>query len=369
VATPFVGLLYDRRVRIDRTKLCLGRPLDDAGRTMAPRIFILKDPVDTDQTPPEADPVHWRELPLDRLYGELSGDRRKADEGDTLEFLLTGCSEEDRTGYGWAVRGLPGGGSAGDVSVSRMLAFGVNVAKPSTGLGVTRDSMIANYQWDWNDVSHLGGWRYLVNTNGPVGNDANYVELVWNSQRNWYSASPTAWPVSGVAGTVYMYKNPTFPNQCTACPGQGLRNQPPRGNAFPGYAIASYEVQPGQEGVGRISNSFLMLRDWKAPNEAGVVLSDGVDLIVYVNNTPIKSMRIDEMRKVDFNCDLGTLMAGDRVYVALGPGIGPEKADYFDGTDIAYQIDAAPVREPPTNVLFGVAPGLPRISPTKAVTE
>jgi hypothetical protein len=367
----FVGLLYDRRVRIDRIKLCLGQTLGDQ-RTWktVPRAFILKNPVDTNQTPPEDDPANWRELPLQKLYGQAFDDKSNADASEVLEFVLTTCSNEDRSGYGWAVGGVPAGGSPGDVLVSRLLGFGVDAAgKSATRGGVTRKSVMADFQLDWYDKTPLGGWSYLVNTNGPIGHASDYVSLTWNMDRNWYSASPTAWPVAGVAGTAYIYKNPSFPDRCVACPGQGLRNQAPGGSAFPGYAIACYEVQAGQEGLGRIINSLLMLRDWKLPDDEGVVLSDGVDLLVYVNDTLKKSISVNNTKTVDFNCDLGTLMAGDKVYVALGPGVGPDKADYFDGTDLGYQIEAAPVQEPTTSVLFGAADGKPRVSPSNTVTK
>jgi len=128
--TSFVGLLYgNKKMRFDRIKVFLGRQKGDGGNWAAmPRVFILKRPVDTDRVRPESDPTNWRELRLDQLfYGNAFDAKADANPGAVLEFLLTGLSEEQRTGYGWALGGAPGDGRGGYVSVTELRGYGVEV--------------------------------------------------------------------------------------------------------------------------------------------------------------------------------------------------------------------------------------------------
>ncbi len=124
--TDFVGLTYSRRVRIDRVKVFLGHQSADGGgwREM-PRMFILKNPVDTGGTPPENDPDNWRELSLHRSFGPTFNEKHDANPGKTIELLLNGNSEADRIGYGWAIGGAKGNGAAGFVSITELRAYGV----------------------------------------------------------------------------------------------------------------------------------------------------------------------------------------------------------------------------------------------------
>ena len=48
-----------------------------------------------------------------------------------IELMLTGESEDVRTGYGWAVGGVRGNGKAGYVSVTELRGYGVEVEETS----------------------------------------------------------------------------------------------------------------------------------------------------------------------------------------------------------------------------------------------
>ena len=92
-----------------------------------PRIFILKNPVDTGSTPPEDDPANWRELPLGRLsYGDPFHAAADVNPGTAVEWALT-TAAEDRTGYGWAVGGVKGNGEAGYISITELRAYGMEL--------------------------------------------------------------------------------------------------------------------------------------------------------------------------------------------------------------------------------------------------
>ncbi len=124
LTTSFVGLLYgNKKTRFDRIKVFLARQTAEGGSwAEPPRLFILKKPVDTNQMPPEDDLEHWQELPYQPLYGAFS-QKASPGPGAVFELALTGSSPEDRTGYGWALGGVPGNGSQGYVSVTELRAY------------------------------------------------------------------------------------------------------------------------------------------------------------------------------------------------------------------------------------------------------
>ncbi len=134
--TDFVGLTYDACMRFDRIKVFLGRQSEDGGiwREM-PRIFILKAPVDTGGTPPENDPVHWRELSLHSLYGISFDAKPGVNPGEVIELLLTGIPELERIGYGWALGGVAGNGKAHYVSITELRAYGISLPDPNPTQG------------------------------------------------------------------------------------------------------------------------------------------------------------------------------------------------------------------------------------------
>ncbi len=122
-STCFVGLLYNKETRFDRIKVFLARQTSEGGSwAEMPKLFILKKPVDTNQMPPEEDPADWREIPHQSLYGAFSPDAAPGP-GAVFEIALTSLSEEERTGYGWALGGVRGNGSAGYISVTELRAY------------------------------------------------------------------------------------------------------------------------------------------------------------------------------------------------------------------------------------------------------
>jgi hypothetical protein len=124
LSTAFVGLRYDRPIRFDRVKIFLARQEKTGGNwAETPRVFILKNPVDTDQTPPENDPGNWRELAAQSFYGDAYKANCEPSPGMVIEIPLTGSSSSDRTGYGWAIGGVKGNGVGGYVSVTELRAY------------------------------------------------------------------------------------------------------------------------------------------------------------------------------------------------------------------------------------------------------
>ncbi len=133
-STAFVGLLYNHSVRIDRIKVYLGCQFADGGSwRQMPRVFILTKPIDPGSAPPESDPAHWRQLPLGQLsYGDPFDAKPDANPGKPLEWVLTGCRERDRIGYGWAVGGVAGDGDGNFVSITELRGYGADADAPAS---------------------------------------------------------------------------------------------------------------------------------------------------------------------------------------------------------------------------------------------
>lgn len=136
--TDFVGLLYSTPYRFDTLSVELGNQFADGGDwETTPRIFILKNPVDTEGARPETDPTNWIELPgAVETTGHVFSPIVTPGAGGTISFDLTGLPAVQRSGYGWAIGGVDGNQNANGVinfiSVSELSATGGLVPEPTT---------------------------------------------------------------------------------------------------------------------------------------------------------------------------------------------------------------------------------------------
>jgi hypothetical protein len=131
--TDFVGLQYNSLVEFESITIDIGHQFVDGGDwEEMPKIYILKNPVDTDQTAPEDDPANWVEVAATETGGHVFDPIVAFGQpGDTLTFSLTGPAAE-RTGYGWAVGGVDGNqrddGLFNFISVTEVSAVGTVVS-------------------------------------------------------------------------------------------------------------------------------------------------------------------------------------------------------------------------------------------------
>jgi len=184
-------------------------------------------------------------------------------------------------------------------------------------------AIIADHPADYTTLVPTTGWSYLTNTGGAIGDDSNYTPLFWNSTVSAYAYAATgSWGWSGR----YTY----------------LRNDrihPGPGGAIPEYAILAYTVQPGEEGGGNLTGYII------GDDLSG--LSDGWDLRIYVGNSLISAATIGWSAAPQlFTAQLGTLVSGDTVYVALGPN-----GDHsYDRAVLGFQVETP---EPGSLALVG----------------
>lgn len=133
--TDFVGLQYNSLVEFETITVDLGVQFVDGGDWEAtPKVFVLKNPVDTNQTRPETDPANWVEVSAIETTGHVFDPIVVPGTGGTMTFQLTGSAAE-RTGWGWAVGGVDGNARASDgawnfISITEVSATGTVVPEP-----------------------------------------------------------------------------------------------------------------------------------------------------------------------------------------------------------------------------------------------
>jgi len=135
--SDFVGLTYPQPQVFAALQVDLGYQFVDGGDwAAAPEVYLLNNPVDTDQTPPESDLINWTEVPGALISGNVFDAAVDAPTGtpppnSPIVFDLSRLPYPQRTGYGWAVGGVAGDGPAAQfVSVAELRAFGDPLAEP-----------------------------------------------------------------------------------------------------------------------------------------------------------------------------------------------------------------------------------------------
>jgi len=132
--SEFVGLIYDHNQDFEVIKVDLGNQFGDGGSWISqPKVYILKNPVDSNQTRPETDPTDWAEVPAILISGsqfQFTIDPSPSP-NTPIVFDLSGLSAAERNGYGWAVGGVKGSGSADFISISEVTSYGTAGATPA----------------------------------------------------------------------------------------------------------------------------------------------------------------------------------------------------------------------------------------------
>jgi hypothetical protein len=177
--------------------------------------------------------------------------------------------------------------------------------------------VVGSFRGDFQRPTPKAGWRYLWNEHGDLGTPANYSELQWRE-------TPEPMYVPDAQGP-----NPNPP------PASYLRVTAKGGHPGHGtwrmrlpyefYAIYAFTVP--DRGTYRLANTSL------ARFKAGT--SGTVHVRVLVNDAETgPDVVCRSAEGIPFDRDLGALVAGDTVYVAVGPG----EADGEDGFTIDFTI-------------------------------
>jgi hypothetical protein len=214
-------------------------------------------------------------------------------------------------------------------------------------VGSTHAGIVASFQADYVAGTTAGqtraersadGWNYMTNTAGALGTASNYTSLLWN---------PTA-VLDGKTGG-YTITSGTYPTPTTdiytglfanGVGHVGKGSTQPASGGINRYAIAAYTIQTGEAGALSLNN--------------GVVTTTAsttypLNVQVYVNNDLKQNYSgVNSSATLNFSGSLGSLIAGDTVYVA----VGPTTADFGGHFNLNFEIASVP--EPGTLVLFTV---------------
>ena len=188
----------------------------------------------------------------------------------------------------------------------------INSMSPTQGYA--SNVIVADYGDDFAGPSPAAGWSYLWNENGPIGNAANYTPMLWANG---------AYDSDGVPGVPDNSSNLRWGHLNAGGghtgPAQG------QGQATSRFVIAAYTV--GVPGTYEIINSNYV--------DGNGGCGDGAEVRVYVNNSLALTASFPNGGSTPFNTNLGTLQAGDVIYVCAGPG---NSNDFCDGFTWDYSI-------------------------------
>src|SRR5262249_38301629 len=115
--THFAGLIYNQPQVFGVVKVDLGNQFGDGGDwASTPNIYILKQPIDPNQSRPESTPSvngapAWVQVPGTIISGnvyqwEIDGPTGSLEVNGPTTFDLSHLPAAMRTGYGWAVGGV-----------------------------------------------------------------------------------------------------------------------------------------------------------------------------------------------------------------------------------------------------------------------
>ncbi len=125
--SEFVGLIYDYNQDFEVIKVDLGNQFGDGGSwATQPKVYLLKNPLDSNQTRPETDTINWVEVPATLISGsQFKATMDSSPSPETpIVFDLSALSAAQRNGYGWAVGGVKGSGTADFISITEVRAYG-----------------------------------------------------------------------------------------------------------------------------------------------------------------------------------------------------------------------------------------------------
>lgn len=141
--SEFAGLIYATQVEFESvTAHTITTQFVDGGEWQSePKLYMLINPVDTNQTRPEDDPANWVEVTGAVFSSTHVPQTLSVERSNAFTFDLSGLHPAQRTGYGWAIGGVDGTENpAGDwnfVTITELTAAGTVVPEPHTLLVVT----------------------------------------------------------------------------------------------------------------------------------------------------------------------------------------------------------------------------------------
>jgi hypothetical protein len=257
----------------------------------------------------QSGPATW--VPVSGATVNFNRDLGQLAVGDTVYVMVNAAgnqSYDSVRGFDFSIqKNLLGGTATAPPVVTPPVVAPPVVAPPVVTQPITPPqpewTTVADYAAEFRQGTPGAGWKYMWNPTGKLGNAAAFAPLIWSSSVGAYNA--TGGPMQAPSGGRLHADDYLALGSYGGHPGQ------------PGYnVIAGYTIQ-AEDGGGmyRLAASTLMKAD--AIASAG---EDGLTLMVYVNNALRGSMMTvpTSGAAITFNRDLGQLLVGDTIYVAIG---------------------------------------------------
>lgn len=176
---------------------------------------------------------------------------------------------------------------------------------------------IASFRADFQPEQPKAGWHYYWNAAGPVGDASSYAELRWNGKL-YGTDDPKQYPAPAPARYLRLTGG-------SGHPGQGTSQGHEAGNEEERAVIVGFTVP--KAGRYRLVNGVVS-------RQAGP-RSGNVHLQVWAGDREVEPGVYCRSREgVTFDRDLGTLPAGETIYVS----VGPDETDVDDSFDLDFTI-------------------------------
>ncbi len=129
----FAGLIYTNLQRFQVVKMDLGLQNQYGGSfAVTPKLYLLKNNVDTDIAGPETDSTNWVEVSAAQLVSPNLFDAivdPNPSPASPIVFDLSALPDTARSAYGWAIGGVSGDNS-GFIRISELRAYGLSLTEP-----------------------------------------------------------------------------------------------------------------------------------------------------------------------------------------------------------------------------------------------
>jgi hypothetical protein len=164
--------------------------------------------------------------------------------------------------------------------------------------------VVADYQDDFQGPQPAAGWAYLWNANGPVGDPAHYVPLSYDAANGRYETEANGAYPDAAPGS-YTAAGPDLLH-----PGQGSQQNAIERFVLAAYTVSADDIAAAGGNQATVTGGFFSVGD----------SDDGLHAIVYVNGTVIVPTTIlpPEQTFPELSLPLGTVNAGDTIYVSIG---------------------------------------------------
>jgi len=243
----------------------------------------------------------------------------------SLDALTAGGTLADTFSYTWEDANGGTGTATTTVNVSGMPDLAVANDAVDTNedlvldIDVTANDFaplaVADFRDDFAGPAPADGWRYMWNSLGDVGESGNYADLNWDGARYDFDGQPGIPDLDPLAWG--------FISSTGGHPGRGVAQN---AGGHDRYAIAAYTIPV--DGTYEITDSFV--NRGAGINNAHVLIHVNDDAPVFAANNTVANMSMDSQ--------LGSLSAGDVVYV----GYGPAASDGSDGFTWDFTVSQIP---------------------------